>query len=285
MIDKHTIDRANFDLWTPPQGNPEELYNTHPSYNDHILREDFRRTGIGSISVGTIPDSEKFSALESGVPQLFGIEALLIKEAGSNDYKIPRQLKPYLEGFITSAATDQHRRCPLAELKHAVLFFRRSYVAHGTGQVAPFWHCDDVEAAVAGNALSAHPFSPAHNMTIHGYVMSNFAGTLLQTAEVRDADLVFSGQGDVQQQLAASRQAEPHEIALFNSYTRHTSSALSEAWVNAVGRKDPQICHLFNQSGGLRSFAGLMYIPTSAMEPLLGKYQRVKEVSALNWDF
>lgn len=284
LIKNGDIDRTDFDLWTPEKGDPDTPYNLHQAYNDHILREDFRRTGIGGISIGAIPDPEKFSALETGQPRLFGIEALLIKEAGSNDYRIPRRLLPYLEGFIQSAANDQHRRCPLAELKHAVLYFRRSHVLYGTGQIAPYWHCDDVEAAVACNNLSAHAFAPAHNMTIHGYVMSNFAGTILQSAEVRDADIVFSGQGDRQLQNANSRQMGSHEIALFNSYTRHTSSALLRTWVEAAGRHDPQISAFFNEAGGLRSFAGLMYIPTMAMEPLLGRHQRIIEASGLNWD-
>lgn len=270
------------DIWLPPA--LPEIINSDRAYNDHILRDDFRRTGSPAISIGFNSAPAQFSQ-NSYTHDMFKVESYLVKDAGNNEYKIPKRISPFCETFLKAAAGDQHARCPLAEMKYAVLYFRRSYHRFGEAQTAPDWHSDDIKKASAANDLTSRILRPADNMTIHGYMTSNLGGTRVQSQHVRYAEETFTNANmNSPEQLQNSRVTLPHEIALFNSYNRHVTTRLERDEVMALVEREPLLAQLVDGQGVVRAWAGLMYIPTEAMEPHLGKYQRIQEATSLDFD-
>lgn len=272
-----------FEIWQPPER--PAIATTDRAYTDHILRQDFRQAGVAGVSIGQIPDPENFSR-HSLIEDMFAVEGFMIKEAGG-DYKIPKRISPFCRGFIESVAADQHARSPLADTKHAVFYFRRSFVPYGRGQGALHWHCDDNDVAKAIKGLASHPIRPTNSMAMQAYMASNMAGTRIQNVPVRDADTVFTNTpmtGDVERQKAASRVSDPYEIMMISDYTRHSVTALQRDWVDAAAKTDPLLANLADPQGCVRAWACVMYIPTELTLERLGKCQRIQEPSSLNFD-
>lgn len=126
QINNENLKKNDCDIWTP-DGSGQVLHDD-PGYDDHVMRADRMESGYPALHCGAIPDPEIFSRQDT--ESYFNINAYPLKQAGSNDYKIPRHLAP-LRSFIEAAANDQHRRNKLADMKHAVLFYRRWHVFSG----------------------------------------------------------------------------------------------------------------------------------------------------------
>lgn len=281
QINNENLKKNDCDIWTP-DGSGQVLHDD-PGYDDHVMRADWMESGYPALHCGAIPDPEIFSRQDTESD--FNINAYPLKQAGSNDYKIPRYLAP-LRSFIEASANDQHRRNKLADMKHAVLFYRRWHVFYDQGQVSTQWHIDDALGPIMLNGLSTHAFYPAPDMPVHIYATSDLAGTQVQTNPVPNAKLVFSGHTGY---AVAGVQAEntritaPYEIVLMNGYTHHRAVSLSEVFSRAAAQNYPSLQPLLEPTRALRSFAAVMYIPTDPMRDLLGQHQKVRSGTALVW--
>lgn len=282
-IKNRDLNKANADIWVPSGVAP--VLHDDPGYDDHVIRADWMESGYRALHCGYIPDREAFSS-NDGTEGYFDVQSCLLKHAGSNDYKIPRQLS-MIRSFIETAANDQHTRNPLAEIKYAVLYYRRWHVFFNQGQISTQWHTDDALDAIAHNGLSTKGLYPATDMAVQIYLGSDLAGTQVQTEPVRNIRSVFpsvtTGCITTDQQAAATRITDPYEITLINSYTRHRAMPLNEAFTRAAMQDHPSLRPLVDPTGGLRSFAALMYIPTESMRPLLGRHQKVRSGTSLVW--
>jgi hypothetical protein len=238
---KEDIHWDKAEIWTPdtlPVAIPD-----HPEeFDEHVLRDHFTRAGCAGVSIGHVPNPQDFSnnILTDGYADIYRMP---IKNAGSNEYRIPAELARYA-GAIKLIANDQHARSPAARHKHAVLYVTRNHVSKNSFQRTPNWHCDDGESI----AVRFQPENPvATNIPVHVYIASDCITTQVQSKPVANAYSLFGhAHGSVAEQNQCSRKLDPYEIALINNYVWHRGTLAEEA--------------------SMRNFISVMYLPTVAIE-------------------
>lgn len=230
----------NAEIWTPSGAG--QVREHHESYDEQTIRDHFHRAGCPALSVGHIPNPVAYSGggLSAGT---IDVSRLPIKNAGSNQYRLPAELARYAD-TIKRIAEDQHARSKAALFKYAVLYVTRSFVSRNSFQRTPSWHCDDGES-VASRIQCDKPASL--NVPVHVYVASDVVPTQVQNQPVSNAYSLFGHpHGSLAEQKQASRLLDPYEIVLMNNYVWHRGT--------------------FAAQGTMRNFLSVMYLPTAELE-------------------
>lgn len=218
-----------------------------PEYDDHKTLDHLLETGTRSVYVGDVPDPEVFS---SSLPKEFfkgaDISGLTIKNPGSDEYRIPREIG-HLGKTIQAIMEDQFARCPLAFYKHAILFFSRSNLEAGDVQRTPNWHRDNPGASCS---LTNHFGMVSRNIPAQIYIVSDRAPTMVQSEPLKNRFDMFSGHDkELPVREGVVRQLRPYEIALMNSYVWHRGMPADNA--------------------GERSFVAVAFVPIQPMENII----------------
>ena len=236
-----------------------------PVLDEHIIREDWKRSGQGGMVIASIADPENFSR-DTMTEEYIDIHALPIKQAGNDEYRIPCEIDHLYSGAIHQIFADQYARSPAARDKKAILYAQRSYVQSGMSQRTPGWHRDRAETINAGNDGFIRP---SLRIPLHTYIVSDFATACVQAVPVNNAADVFPAEGTTDEPLksGAAVKLEPHQIALFNDYAWHK------------GGKAPK------QQGGLRNFLCIVFVSTEPMENAIarGLYRRAPDYGDLTF--
>ena len=243
---KEDINWDKAEIWTP-QARSVAIPDHSEEFDEHTLRDHFTRAGCSGLRIGYIPNPEEFSnnILTDGYADIYRMP---IKDAGSNEYRLPAELARYAD-TIKLIAEDQHARSPAAQYKHAVLYVTRNYVPRNSFQRTPSWHCDGGES-VAVRFNSDKPVAP--NVPVHVYIASDCITTQVQSKPVANAFSLFGHpHGSVAEQDRCSRKLDPYEITLMNNYVWHRGTRAEE--------------------GAMRNFISVMYLPTATIENGLQK--------------
>lgn len=230
----------NAEIWTPSGAG--QVSKHHEAYNEQSIRDHFHRAGCPALSIGRVPNPGAFS-IDGLIEGYIDVYRLPIKNAGSNEYRIPAELARYAD-TVKLIAEDQHARSPAALFKHAVLYVTRSFVPRNSFQRTPSWHCDDGES-IGARLQCDKPVSL--NVPVHVYVASDIIPTQVQNQPVSNAYSLFGHpHGNQAEQQRASRLLDPYEIVLMNNYVWRRGTLAAE--------------------GTMRNFLSVMYLPTAELE-------------------
>jgi len=167
--------------------------------------------GCGALSIGMVPDPEKFSSREPDVE--FVADFTMIKQAGSEVYHLPRAFSNY-EKTLMAIAEDQDARSENALNKYAFVFLQRSFVRAGQFQRNDNWHRDSMPRDIITQ------YRCGKDAPCSIYLVSDIVPTIVQTESVEKASAFF--QYGAEEQIAPhSRALKPYEIALMNEYVFH----------------------------------------------------------------
>lgn len=228
------------EIWTPSSAGAVIPHSEY--FEEDTLKDHFHRSGCAALGVGSVPDPALFSE-DRLIEGYVEIERLPIKQAGSDEYRIPAELSRYAN-TIKAIAEDQHARSLAATFKHAVLYVTRNYVHRNSFQRTPNWHCDDANT-VRRFIPDSDNFAP--QIPAHIYVVSDCVPTRVQSAPVHNAYTLFGHpQGNQSEQMEKSRLLKPYEIGLLNNYVWHRGTLA--------------------ETGALRNFLSIMYVPGKAVE-------------------
>lgn len=209
MIRRMRIDFNKAAQWVPT--GRAILADRPASFSDHPDIARLSRNGCGALSIGTVPDPEKFSSREPD--EEFAVDFTLIKLAGSDVYHLPPALDNY-EKTIMTIAEDQAARSQKAHNKYAFVFLQRSFVKAGQFQRNDNWHRDSLPLSIS----LQHKCGKDEPCSI--YLVSDIVPTIMQAGEVEKAESLFR-YGAEDQITPHARALKPYEIALMNEYVFH----------------------------------------------------------------
>ncbi|MGZ9097792.1 MAG: hypothetical protein ACXW30_05805 [Micavibrio sp.] len=204
-----TIDFNKAAEWVP---NGCAILTDRPAaFGDHPDIARLSDFGCGALSIGMVPDPEKFSSPEPDVE--FAADFTMIKQAGSDVYHLPRAFANY-EKTLMTIAEDQDVRSENARNKYAFVFLQRSFVRAGQFQRNDNWHRDSMPRDITSQ------YKCGKDAPCSIYLVSDIVPTVVQTEGVEKASALF--QFGTEDKIAPhSRALKPYEIALMNQYVFH----------------------------------------------------------------
>lgn len=209
MVRRITVDYNNAARWVPTGG--AILTDRPDAMSDRPDLTRLSEEGCGALTIGTVPDPEKFSSREPDIE--FAVDFTMIKRAGDDTYYFPRAFENY-EKTLMLIAEDQAARSESARDKFAFVFLQRSFVKAGQFQRNDDWHRDSIPYDIATQHKCGH------DAPCSIYLVSDIVPTVVQDKSVEKAKMIFKFGTEVQA-ASHSRALKPYEIALMNEFVYH----------------------------------------------------------------